>query len=76
MNVHATVTTDNDDVVAVRATGTATLGDDGIAKGTLALRFQTASESLAWLKREVGIARTKADMVNGTLELASYTIAD
>jgi hypothetical protein len=56
----------------VRASGLATIGDDGLASGTLALRFETGSEPLAWLNREVGIARTRADMTNGTLELDAY----
>jgi Protein of unknown function (DUF3237) len=57
----------------VRASGLATIDDTGLASGTLALRFETASEPLAWLNREVGIAETRADMANGSLELDAYT---
>jgi Protein of unknown function (DUF3237) len=74
LDVRATVTTDDEQVVSVRASGLATIGDDGLASGTLALRFETPSEPLAWLNREVGIARTRADMANGTLDLDAYTL--
>ena len=57
----------------MRASGLATIGDDGLASGALALRFETASEPLAWLDHEVGIAGTRADLANGTLELVAYT---
>jgi Protein of unknown function (DUF3237) len=76
LDVRATLTTDDDQVVSVRANGLATLGDTGLASGTLALRFETGSQPLAWLNREVGIAATRADMANGTLELDGYTVND
>jgi hypothetical protein len=74
LDVRAMLKTDDDHVVSVRGSGLATTGDDGLASGTLALRFQTASETLVWLNQEVGIAGTRADMANGTLELTAYTI--
>jgi hypothetical protein len=73
LDVRATLTTDDGEVVSVRASGLATIDDTGLASGTLALRFETASEPLAWLNREVGIAETRADMANGSLELDAYT---
>jgi hypothetical protein len=75
LDVRAAVTTDDEQIVSVRASGLATIGDDGLASGTLALRFETGSEALTWLNREVGIARTRADMAKGTLELDAYTIS-
>jgi Protein of unknown function (DUF3237) len=75
LDVRATLTTDDDQVVSVRASGLATIGEDGLARGTLALRFETGSQALAWLNREVGIAETRADMAKGTLELDGHTVA-
>jgi hypothetical protein len=75
LEVRATITTDDEQVVSVRASGLATIGDDGLASGALALRFETGSEPLAWLNREVGIAGTRADMANGTLDLDAYIIS-
>jgi hypothetical protein len=73
LDVRATLTTDDGEVVSVRGSGLATIDDTGLASGTLALRFETASEALAWLNREVGIAATRADMAKGTLVLDAYT---
>jgi Protein of unknown function (DUF3237) len=73
LDVRATLTTDDGEVVSVRASGLATVDDAGLASGTLALRFETSSELLAWVNREVGIAGTRADMAKGTLELDAYT---
>ena len=49
LDVRATLTTDDGEVVSVRASGLATIDDAGLASGTLALRFETAAEALAWL---------------------------
>jgi len=74
LDVRATLTTPEDEVVAVRATGLAELGADGVAAGRLTLRFQTGSEALGWLNRVVGVAATRADMNAGTLELTAYSL--
>jgi hypothetical protein len=74
LDVRATLKTDDGGIVSVSAIGLATIGDDGLASGTLALRIETAFEPLAWLNRELAVAGTRADMANGTLELVAYTV--
>jgi hypothetical protein len=76
LEVHVTLTTPATQVVAVRASGLATLDSDGRASGYLAVRFETGDDELGWLNQAVGVASTTADMSTGTLTVEGFLLRE
>jgi hypothetical protein len=74
LEVYVTSTSPAKQVVAVRASGLATLDNDGGASGYLAVRFETGDDEQGWLNRAVGVASTTADMSKGSLSVEGFLL--
>jgi hypothetical protein len=76
LDVHATLTSPDGDVVAIVARGVAVTSPGGAVLGRLALTFETASDKLAWLNRALGVAITNANMKTGELRLVASSLEE
>lgn len=74
LDVYVTLISPAKQVVAVRASGLATIDSDGRASGFLAVRFETGDDELNWLNRAVGVASTSADMSKGSLSVEGFLL--
>jgi hypothetical protein len=76
LNVQATLTSDDGELVAINGTGVGVHTADGSVSGRLALRFGTAGPGLSWMNTILGIAATRANMETGSLDMVVHTLED